>query len=93
MVEESPAKDADLIFGGGLASFVHYDIGDPDFECQRLDGRNLINEWQVWSRYFSLIYLSICFHQKKIIHDLKLVTLIIKNLDSFILAKMLRHTT
>jgi len=46
MIEDSPAKDADLIFGGGLAAFVDYDIGDPDYECRRNDGRNLIDEWK-----------------------------------------------
>ena len=30
MIEDSPAKDTDLIFGGGLAAFVNYDLLDPE---------------------------------------------------------------
>ena len=32
MIEESPGKDADLIFGGGLAPFVNYDMIVSDDE-------------------------------------------------------------
>jgi len=58
MIEDSPAKETDLIFSGGLAAFVNYDLVDPeesykDFDytsnfwnCHRDDERNLIDEWQ-----------------------------------------------
>jgi len=61
MIENSPGKDTDLIFGGGLAPFVNYDLLEPekksssmltDFDygktywnCHRRDSRNLMNEW------------------------------------------------
>lgn len=58
MIEDSPAKETDLIFSGGLAAFVNYDLVDPDerhkdfdytsnfWNCHRNDERNLIDEWQ-----------------------------------------------
>ena len=30
MMEESPGKNTDLIFGGGLAPFVNYDLIKPN---------------------------------------------------------------
>lgn len=56
MIENSPAKEADLIFGGGLGAFVDYDIGDDDYECRRNDKRNLINEWQSSNANGQVIY-------------------------------------
>lgn len=59
LVEESPGKDADIVLGGGLASFLPYyglynnseavrdfDYSSDVFKCTREDGRNLIQEWE-----------------------------------------------
>eukprot|EP00088_Acartia_fossae_P001505 TRINITY_DN10583_c0_g2_i2.p1 TRINITY_DN10583_c0_g2~~TRINITY_DN10583_c0_g2_i2.p1 ORF type:complete len:556 (+),score=113.44 TRINITY_DN10583_c0_g2_i2:22-1668(+) len=59
LIEDSPGKDTDLVFGGGLAAFVNYDLVDPDeverdfnyannyWNCHRNDDRNLVDEWKL----------------------------------------------
>jgi len=68
MIEESPGKDADLIFGGGLAPFVNYDMIVPDDErsgfdysdhywnCHRNDNRSLIKEWEATNPNGKVVY-------------------------------------
>ncbi len=37
MIEDSPAKETDLIFSGGLAAFVNYDLVEPEERYHRTD--------------------------------------------------------
>jgi len=69
MMEESPGKDTDLIFGGGLAPFVNYDLIKPNdilrsgfdyaeshWNCHRNDNRSLIKEWEAANANGKVIY-------------------------------------
>jgi len=53
LMEFESAKKIDVMFGGGRASFLpkndddtRWDYDNYDWDCYRLDGRNLIDEWK-----------------------------------------------
>jgi len=53
LLEFESAKKIDVMFGGGRASFLpknqsdtRWDYDNYDWDCYRLDGRNLIEEWK-----------------------------------------------
>lgn len=47
LIEGKPGKDLKVIFGGGRGKLLPHDFKDEEGDFgQRLDGRNLIDEWQ-----------------------------------------------
>lgn len=45
LISEKPGKDINVIFGGGRAKFLSENIIENDARGQRMDGRDLIDEW------------------------------------------------